>query len=107
LLELRVVLVMKPLLADLTRRVVVARAESLLEDLSTIVGQLCALHPGVVIVGPSATDSRQIVTVVGSDVRVLTFSPDLTHILGPDPGDATLLTPGVLAKHLRDIAFER
>ena len=115
LLELRVVLVMKPLLADLIRQVVVARAASLgvalsivfeLEESRNIDAHLRAPDRSVVITGPLSGDSQQIVAPMGSRVRVLTLSADLTHVLGPRRGCVVPLTPDRLAKLLRDIAFE-
>jgi hypothetical protein len=116
LLELRVVLVMKPLLAELIRQVVVSRTASLGVHLSIVVelegsrsidAALRAPDRSVVIIGPLSGDSQQFVAPMGSRVRVLTLSADLTHVLGPRPGCLVPLTPDGLAKVLRDIALER
>jgi len=111
--ELRVVLVMvPPLLADLIRHALAARfpaAGAIQLSVSTATGDpaeiglsISPLVPHVAILGAGAGDVG--LTGWPSGVRVLTLSPDLSQILGPDPDDREPLTPDGLARRLRDIS---
>src|SRR5271167_2410720 len=87
--ELRTVLVIAPpLLADLIRRVLTNRC-----SVSVLVGiaepadaskRLHELQPDVVIIGPASAPSPLPPAAAAPQARVLTISPDLSHILGPD-----------------------
>ena len=111
--ELRVVLVMvPPLLADLIRHALAARfpaAGAIQLSVSTATGDprdigwsISPRMHHVAILGPGAGDLHR--TAWPSGVTVLTLSPDLSQILGPDPADREPLTPDGLARRLRDIS---
>ena len=106
--KLRTVLVIAPpLLADLIRRVLTGRvAVSILPEITDptdIGGHLRELAPDIIIVGPVGTASSLVAASVPSHTRVLSLSADLTHILGPNPGDIAPFTPETLAVRLREI----
>jgi hypothetical protein len=106
--ELRTVLVIAPpLLADLIRRVLTDRVTvSILPEIADptdIGGRLRELAPDIVIVGPVGAASSLVAESAPSHTRVLFLSADLTHILGPNPGDIAPFAPETLAARLRDI----
>jgi len=81
-----------PLLADLIRRAAAARGLTLAETAETAAAD-------VIISGPAAPPPPP-----PSPVPILTISPDLTRISGPNPADPVPFTPETLATLLRKIA---
>jgi len=81
-----------PLLADLIRRVVAARAGITLTETAG------AAAADVIILGPAAAPRP------ASAVPVLKISADLNHINGPGPADSTPFSPDALAALLRGIS---
>jgi len=79
-----------PLLADMIRRVVAARAGITLTE--------TAAEADVIIFGPNAAPPPP------GPVPVLKISPDLSHITGPNSADPVPFTPKNLAASLRRIS---
>jgi hypothetical protein len=105
--ELRTVLVIAPpLLADLIRRVLTERIDVLIvpeiADPADIGDRLRELAPDFVIVGPVGAVPLLDAASMPSGTLVLSLSADLTHILGPNPGDIAVFTPETLAACVRD-----
>ncbi len=105
--EHRTVLVIAPpLLADLIRHVLIGRVGgSVLVEIAEPADaseRLRELDPDVVIIGPVSAVWPLAAAAV-AHARVLSLSPDLSHILGPDADDIAPFTPDALADRLRDI----
>ena len=106
--ELRTVLVIAPpLLADLIRRVLSVRVSvSVLVEIAEpgdASERLRKLDPDVVIIGSTSAAWPPAAVAAAPHARVLSLSPDLSHILGPDADDVVPFTPDALANRLRDI----
>ena len=116
-LEIRAVLGMvPPLLADMIRQVVAARAANLgaalhivaeIDDFTNIGARLDAHRPHLMILGPCATaltPSIRAQIYLRTELRVLTLSSDLAQVLGPNVADCAPLTPDSLAQLVLEIS---
>jgi hypothetical protein len=106
--EHRTVLVIAPLLlADLIRHVLIGRVGgTVLVEIAEPADaneRLRKLNPDVVIIGPLSAAWHLAAAAATQHPRVLSLSPDLGQILGPDTDDIAPFTPETLANRLREI----